>query len=152
MRFSSRSHYGLQAMVALAQAYGEGPQPLGRVAKAQGIPLGYLEQLMGELRRAGLVESQRGAHGGYVLAAPPRDIPVGKVLRALEGPISPAECASEVFAPPACPRESDCPSQRLWASLRDAIAGVLDATTLEDLYHYRPLTEARDAAILSEVR
>ena len=133
MKFSSRSHYGLRAMVALAQSYPQGPMPLAEIARSEGISLSYLEQLIAGLRRAGLVESTRGVHGGYRLTAAPGDVTVGQVVRALEGPIAPAECASETENAGLCHRETDCPSKAFWSHLRDNIARVLDETTLADL-------------------
>lgn len=133
MKFSTRGHYGLRAMVALAQAQGQGPLALAEIARAEGLSLGYLEQLMATLRRAGLVEATRGTHGGYRLAAEPDEVTVGDVLRALEGPVAPVECASEVLGPAVCEREGACPTRRLWERMRDSIVQVLDSTTLADL-------------------
>ena len=133
MKFSSKGHYGLLAMVALARSYSRGPLALTEIARSENISLSYLEQLIAILRKAGLVESTRGAHGGYQLTADPASVTVGQVLRTLEGPIAPAECASEVTNPGYCQRETDCPSKPLWEHVRDTIAQVLDATTLADL-------------------
>jgi len=133
LKFSSRSHYGLLAMVALARSYPRGPVPLAEIARSENISLSYLEQLIASLRKAGLVESTRGVHGGYELTADPATVTVGQVVRTLEGPIAPAECASEIENPGCCERESDCPSKILWEHVRDNIAQVLDATTLADL-------------------
>lgn len=133
MRFSSRSHYGLRAMVALARTYPRGPVPLGEIARSENISLGYLEQLIAALRKAGLVESTRGVHGGYQLSGDPASMTAGQVLRTLEGPIAPAECVSEASRPSRCQRDADCPSKAFWARVRDNIAQVLDSTTLADL-------------------
>ena len=133
LKFSSRSHYGLRAMVALARCYPRGPVPLAEIARSEDISLSYLEQLIASLRKAGLVESTRGVHGGYELTANPKTVTVGQVVRTLEGPIAPAECASEIENLGCCQRETDCPSKILWEHVRDNIAQVLDATTLADL-------------------
>jgi Rrf2 family protein len=133
LKFSSRSHYGLRAMIALARSYPKGPLPLAEIARAENISLNYLEQLMAPLRKAGLVESTRGVKGGYELTSDPAIVTVGQVVRTLEGPIAPAECASEIENPSCCQREMDCPSKTLWEHVRDNIAQVLDATTLADL-------------------
>ena len=135
MRVSSRGHYGLRAMVELAKAYGEGPVSLGQIAQAEKISLGYLEQLISKLRRAGLVESTRGAHGGYRLAVAPSLVMVGEVVRVLEGPIVPVECVSEQEDPSCCERTTDCPSREVWRRMRDSINEVLDSTSLADLCH-----------------
>jgi Rrf2 family protein len=133
MKFSSRGHYGLQAMVGLARAYGSGPAALTDIAAVDSLPLGYLEQIMIKPRRAGLVEATRGAHGGYRLAAAPSQMTVGEVMRVLEGPIAPMECASEDANPGCCDRETECTTKKVWVQLRDSIAEVLDSTTLADL-------------------
>lgn len=133
MKFSRKARYGLRAMIALAQSYPEGPRSLADIARAEDISFSYLEQLIAILRREGLVEGKRGAHGGYQLTVDPASITVGRVLRALDGPIAPAECASEVAIPGYCWRETNCPSKPLWEHVRDTLAQVLDATTLADL-------------------
>src|SRR5205085_10129082 len=76
MRVSSKAHYGLRMMTELAKAYGQGPRSLTEVARIEHLPLAYLEQLVGALRRGGLVESTRGVHGGYQLSQPPEQITV----------------------------------------------------------------------------
>ena len=133
MKFSTKGHYGLRAMVNLARAHDEGSLTLTEIAKVEGLSLGYLEQIMATLRKAGLVESKRGAHGGYQLANEPASITVGNILRALEGPIAPTQCASEVVNQGCCERETACPSRLVWQRMRDSIAHVLDSTTLADL-------------------
>ncbi|HID86274.1 MAG TPA: Rrf2 family transcriptional regulator [Anaerolineae bacterium] len=132
MRISTRGAYGLRAMIELAQRYGQGPVPLAEVAQTEGISLSYLEQIIAPLRKAGLVESKRGAYGGYALARDPSTITVGQIVRALEGPITPYPCASEGedFT---CEREASCTARLLWQRMRDSIAAVLDSTTLEEL-------------------
>ena len=133
MKFSSRARYGLRAMIALAQGYQGGPISLAEIAKSEDISLSYLEQLVATLRRAGLVGGTRGAHGGYRLTADPASISAGQVVRALEGPIAPAECVSEGAGAGYCRRETVCPSKPLWEQVRNSIAQVLDTTTLADL-------------------
>ncbi|MBF8264629.1 MAG: Transcriptional regulator superfamily [Dehalococcoidia bacterium] len=133
MKLSSRSEYGLRAMVELAQSYGSGPLALADIARAQGLSEGYLEQIIAPLRRAGLVLATRGVKGGYTLAASPKSITAGQIMRALEGPLDLIECASEYGSESSCKRELACGSRRLWLKLRDSIVDVLDSTTLADL-------------------
>src|SRR5215213_3624193 len=90
--FSTKAEYGVRVMAHLAKRGGEEPIPLGSIADAESLPLAYLEHLVQRLRRAGLVESRRGAHGGYTLARPADDISMAEVVRALEGEIAPIEC------------------------------------------------------------
>ncbi|MDO8491549.1 MAG: Rrf2 family transcriptional regulator [Dehalococcoidia bacterium] len=145
MKFSTRSHYGLRAMISLARSYDGGSVALSDVARAEGISLGYLEQLAASLRKAGLVSSQRGSHGGYRLVSAPAKVTVGEVLRALEGPLSLVECLSETGRSGSCQHETGCPSRVLWERMRDSLAQVLDSTTLADLCH-QPESQAAIAA------
>ncbi|MHB1005923.1 MAG: RrF2 family transcriptional regulator [Chloroflexota bacterium] len=133
MKLSARGHYGLRAMAQLAIAYGQGPQPLGDIARAEGISAPYLEQILGALRRAGLVAGSRGVHGGYELARGPEAISAGDIVRALEGPLILAACVHDGEVTGSCDRESVCTSKTMWVRLRDSIAGVLDSTSLADL-------------------
>jgi Rrf2 family cysteine metabolism transcriptional repressor len=128
VKVSTKGRYGLTIMMDLARRYGEGPTSLKSVAERHQLSEHYLEQLISPLRNAGLVRSVRGAYGGYILARPPEEITAGDVIRVLEGPISPVEFSEE-----------DDPARRdLWKRIRDAIADVLDNTTLADLIHYTP--------------
>ncbi len=136
MKVSTRVHYGLRAMTELAQAFAPGGLvSIAEIARNEDLPLAYLEQLVGELRRAGLVEGTRGVHGGYRLARPPAAITVGDVYRVLEGEVAPVECTTEAYLPGACSRELQCLSRSIWERVQLAILGVLDATTLADLIH-----------------
>ena len=94
MKLSTRGKYGLYAMAYLAQKADEGPQPLRAIAQLN-LPEQYLEQLLGSLRKAGLVTTVRGAQGGYQLALPPEQITVGHIIDAMEGPLSLSECATD---------------------------------------------------------
>ncbi len=132
MRFSTKEQYGLRAMADLAAHYGEGPISLGEVAHSQGIALATLEQIVAPLRRAGLLESTRGASGGYALARPPAEITVADVLRALEGTLVPIPCL-EAGAVARCERASQCTTRPVWALVRDRLVETLDHTTLADV-------------------
>jgi len=133
MKISTRGEYGMRAMVALARQYGNGPVALTAVAQEASVPAAYLEQLMGVLRRAGLVSSTRGAHGGYALARGPEAITTGEVYRVLEGPVAPMECVSEVEPDDLCPLIDGCATRVVWLKVRDNIVEALDSTTLADL-------------------
>ena len=138
MKVSSRGEYGMRAMVALARHYGEGPLSLAAVAKESSVPAAYLEQLIGPLRRAGLVESKRGAQGGYQLARPPIAVGVGEVYRVMEGPVAPMDCVSEDPADQTCPLIDGCETRPVWLKVRDSIVEALDSTTLADLIKDKP--------------
>ncbi|SFR03006.1 RrF2 family transcriptional regulator [Desulfoscipio geothermicus] len=132
MRLSTRGHYGLKAMFDLAQHYGSEPIPLKTVAERQNISDNYLEQLIAILRKAGLVKSVRGAQGGYILARDPSSITVGDIIRAMEGPIAPVDCVSEV-EPAECDNADFCITRTVWARVRDRLAEVMDSISLADM-------------------
>jgi len=141
MMFSTKAEYGVRVMIELARRGGEGngdPVPLAEIAEHDELPLAYLEHLVARLRRAGLVTSRRGAHGGYLLARPPQEITMAEVVEALEGSIAPIECISEgADGRVVCSRESDpdhvCPTKLLWTRVRAQIVSTLTQTTLYEL-------------------
>ena len=129
MKLSTKGKYGLYAMFYLAQHEGSGPQPLKAVAEI-GVPEDYLEQLLGNLRRAGLVTTVRGAQGGYQLAKAPQDITVGDIIDATEGPLSISECISDEGC---CHRSGECRTRRVWEYLSNSINGLLQSISLRDM-------------------
>lgn len=129
MKLSTKGKYGLYAMFYLAQHEGSGPQPLKAVAEI-GVPEDYLEQLLGNLRRAGLVTTVRGAQGGYQLAKPPEDITVGDIIDATEGPLTISECISDEGC---CHRSGECRTRRVWEYLSNSINGLLQSISLRDM-------------------
>ncbi len=137
--FSTKAEYGIRVMAHLAARGGDArPVSLGSVAEAEGLPLAYLEHLAQRLRRADLVSSRRGAHGGYTLARPPEQITMAEVVRALEGEIAPIECISEgADGELVCAREADldhvCPTKLLWTRVQGSIVRTLTELTLSDL-------------------
>jgi len=134
MKVSTRVHYGLRAMTELARSYrDERLLSIAEIARSEDLPLAYLEQLVGELRRGGLVEGTRGVRGGYRLARAPEAITVGEVYRILEGEVAPVDCTAEDYLPGSCAREPVCLSRGIWSRVQAAILGVLDSTTLDDL-------------------
>src|ERR1700734_2635311 len=88
MRISAKADYAVRAVAELAAADGEKPVKAERIATAQGIPLNFLENILGELRHAGIVRSQRGAEGGFRLAKPPAQVTIADIIRAVEGPLA----------------------------------------------------------------
>jgi Rrf2 family cysteine metabolism transcriptional repressor len=142
MKVSTRGEYGVRAMVALAKNYGQGPMSITAMAKASSVPMPYLEQLIGPLRRAGLVESKRGAHGGYRLTREPHLVLVGEVFRVMEGPVAPMDCVSEDISEQTCPLIDGCETRPVWLRMREAIVSTLDSTTLADLIANSPRREA----------
>lgn len=142
MRLSTKGHYGLKAMFDLALHYGQGPIPLKLIAKRQELSDNYLEQLIAVLRRAGLVESVRGAQGGYTLARRPEEITVGDIIRVMEGPIAPLECVKE-GEPIDCERLDYCTSRNVWVKVRDSITGVIDSISLADMCQQAKSNESK---------
>jgi Rrf2 family transcriptional regulator, cysteine metabolism repressor len=148
MMFSTKAEYGIRVMAHLAsQADGAGeeapPISLGSIADAEGLPLAYLEHLVQRLRKAELVESRRGAHGGYTLARPAADIPMAEVVAALEGDIAPIECiTADADGALICAREgaAPCPTKLLWTRVQGSIVRTLNEMTLDDLV--QPLRKA----------
>ncbi len=133
MKVSTRGEYGVRAMVTLAKRYGAGPISIATIAQDSAIPYSYLEQLIAPLKRAGLVESRRGAAGGYQLTKPPADMRIGEIYRAMEGPIAPMDCVSEDISMQTCPLIPNCETRPVWEQVRDSIAATLDSMTLADL-------------------
>lgn len=133
MKVSTRGEYGVRAMVALAKHYGDGPVSINVVAKESFVPYAYLEQLIVPLRKAGLVQSKRGAQGGYQLTRSPELVRVGEVYRVMEGPVAPMDCVSEDPADQTCPLIDGCETRPVWLRVRDSIVDTLDSMTLADL-------------------
>jgi Rrf2 family protein len=129
MRVTAKADYAVRAAVELASA-GDGPVKGEAISRAQEIPLRFLENILGELRHAGLVRSQRGAEGGYWLARPAADITVADVIRAVEGPL-----ASVRSEPPEDLEYAGTavPLHDVWLALRVNIRAVLETVTLADL-------------------
>lgn len=117
-------------MIELALHEGEGPLLLREVAEAQALSPKYLEQITIPLRRAGLLEAERGPRGGYRLARPAAEISAREILETIEGPIDLLEC---VRKPTTCGRASSCGGRILWEKLSRAMAAILSETTLADL-------------------
>jgi Rrf2 family protein len=130
MKLSSRSRYGLRAILDLALEYGKGPLQIRVIASREDISNKYLEQLMTILKTSGLVRSLRGPKGGYMLSRPPHEIKLDEVFTVLEGPLVMVECLQH---PEFCPRCVECITRQVWSDVQDAILGVLEAITLQDL-------------------
>jgi len=132
---SKRTQYGLKALVALGQRYGEGPVLIATLASEEHIPLKFLEGILLDLKGRGVLDSKKGKGGGYQLSRPPSTITMGSIIRLLEGPLAPLPCASETAfkACEECQDVEHCGIRIVMRQVRDAIADVLDKTTLADL-------------------
>ena len=136
MMFSTKAEYGVRVMAHLAKRDDDQPVSLGSIADAEGLPLAYLEHLVQRLRRAELVESRRGAHGGYTLARAANEISMAEVVAALEGDIAPIECiTADADGGLTCAREGSepCPTKLLWTRVQGSIVRTLTDMTLDDL-------------------
>lgn len=142
MKVSTRGEYGVRAMVALAHNYGDGPMSITEIARQSSVPPAYLEQLIAPLRRASLVQSKRGARGGYMLTRDPASIRIGDIYRVMEGPVAPMDCVSEDSADQTCPLIEGCETRPIWLKVRDSIVDALDSTTLADLAKTPPAQHA----------
>ena len=118
-------------MVDIALEYGKGRISVNQLAERQGVSVPYLEQLIASLKKAGLVESVRGAAGGYTLARAPEEISVGEVLRALEGTPAILECVGVDGTE--CENVCSCSARPLWLKLQQKIDDVLNTTTIKDM-------------------
>jgi Rrf2 family protein len=134
MRLSTKSTYGLRAMLNIALNGRTGAMSVADISRREGISTAYLEQLLNRLRRASLIKSVRGPKGGYVLLRGAADITVGDIVKALEGGIYPAHCVSadpSVYA--VCRKSKGCVPKIVWHKLYKAINDCLESMTLKDL-------------------
>ena len=130
MKLSTRTRYGMRALVDLALHNGPQPVQLKEIADRQQISLSYLEHLVIPLISAGFVRSTRGAKGGVNLAKDPQDIHLDAVLEVLEGPLAPVECLKNTED---CSRSGKCATQDVWDDLKIAMENVLKSYNLQDL-------------------
>jgi Rrf2 family cysteine metabolism transcriptional repressor len=151
MNFSAKAEYGVRLMIELGRHQGEEPMSLKAISEAETMPLAYLEHVVAQLKGAGLVESSRGAHGGYRLARPASAIDMAEVVQALEGPIAPMEC----FHPDRegrvlCSHESDgdraCATKFLWTRVHGGVTKALAGTTLAELVEFAEASDERPLA------
>ena len=134
MRLSKRGEYGLRALQDLAAHYGEGPVRNKDLAGRNNVPPRFLEQILLTLKHGQMVRSQKGPRGGYYLARPPQQITLAAVVRLLDGPLAPISCVSETaYEPCGCPDMEACGLRRVMQEVRDAVAGIMEDTTLADL-------------------
>lgn len=130
MKISTKGRYALRLMLDLAMSAPGEPIPLRNVAQRQDISDKYLEQIVTPLSRAGLVRSIRGAGGGYMLTRAPAEYTVGEILRPLEGSLAPVSC---VDGSDCCARSGCCVTMEVWRDIQEAVSGVVDHITLQDL-------------------
>lgn len=132
MKISTKGRYGLRALIDLAQYSEIEPVSISSISTRQGISERYLEQLMSLLKKAGLVQSIRGAGGGYVLAREVDEISVGDILRALEGSLEPVECAA-FHEDEGCEAAGGCVTKYVWKKINESINRTVDEINLKQL-------------------
>jgi Rrf2 family protein len=138
MRLSKRGEYGLRAMICLADKSGtDMSYPLMQIrdiSNRENIPAKFLEQILLALKNAGLLQSKMGFGGGYYLARPATEINLGQIIRVLDGPLAPVRCVSQMaYKPCDCPDEQTCGLRMVMGDVRNAIANILDNTSLADV-------------------
>ncbi|EKY27857.1 Rrf2 family transcriptional regulator [Clostridium celatum] len=145
MKLSTKGRYGVKAMVELAIHYGDSPLSIKTISQRQGISEYYLEQLFSPLRKAKLINSIRGAQGGYVLGREPKDIKVSDIMYVLEGPIEIADCIEGV----ACDNVDCCATRLLWTKIKNSIDEVMEGVTLQDIVDdYNRIKERNESLTL----
>ena len=145
MKLSTKGRYGVKAMVELAIHYGDSPLSIKTISQRQGISEYYLEQLFSPLRKAKLINSIRGAQGGYILGREPKDIKVSDIMYVLEGPIEIADCIEGV----ACDNIDCCATRLWWTKIKSSIDEVMEGITLQDIVDdYNKIKEKNEALTL----
>ncbi len=132
MRVSKKTDYALRALLTLTAHYGRHPIAIRELARRNGMPKRFLEQIMVEMKLQGWVGSVRGKEGGYVLTQPPDKITAGQVVRYFDGILAPIACVSANRHVP-CDQEGVCQFRRLFLDVRNRIAQLMDNTTLADI-------------------
>ncbi len=134
MKLSLRGEYALRALVVLGLHYDQSVMPIQVISEKQNIPKRFLEQILNDLKSAGVVESKRGISGGYRLRRAPDQITLAEVIRHLEGPLAPVGCVSEKFYKACtCPDEAKCGIRSVMKDVREAIVKVLETVTVAQL-------------------
>ncbi len=131
MLITQKTLYALRAIFELAKHKGETPLKASEIAKAQVIPLRFLEVILGQIKRNGLIESKRGYYGGYKLIRPPDKITVGEIFRLMQKTVNPGQCIA--CESKTCPFQDSCVFLPLWKKVQTSIFDIYDNTTIQDL-------------------
>jgi Rrf2 family cysteine metabolism transcriptional repressor len=132
MKISKKGEYALKAMIYLSLNYKKGPVQIKELAKKEKIPKKFLEQILLELKKAGLLDSVRGIGGGYRLIKPPDKVSLARVIRIVDGPLAPLSCVSKM-AYIRCPDEKRCGLYSVMLDVRNAIAKILEGISFADV-------------------
>lgn len=143
MKLSTKGRYGVKAALHLALNYNNEHISIKFIAEKINVSEYYLEQLFSQLRRAGIVRSIRGAHGGYTLSRPPNEVTVHDIIEVLEGSIEISDCIEDTT----CNNSDSCVTRLLWIRFKESIDGVLKSTTLQDMVDdYNKIKKIKDGA------
>ena len=135
MKISKRGEYTLRALINIAIAHEVGCElvQINELAEQERLPVRFLQQILMQLKAAGLIEAKRGRLGGFYLAKPPELITIGAVVRLIDGPLAPISCVSQTaYGRCSCPDEEHCGLRMLMLDVRNSIANILDRYTLAD--------------------
>jgi len=132
---SKKGKYALRALYHLAREHGRGPVLIATLSREESIPHKFLELILLNLKNSGLVDSKKGRNGGYYLSRTPEQITIGSVIRLIDGPLAPLPCASETAYRKCeeCIDAQNCGTRIVMRRVRDAMAEILDHTTLADV-------------------
>jgi len=134
MKLSLRGEYALRALLVLGLNYGQSVVRIQAISEQQNIPKRFLEQILNDLKSAGIVQSRRGVSGGYRLAKRPEEITLAAVVRHIEGALAPVSCVSERFYEKcSCPDESRCAIRSVMKEVREAIVRIAERVTIAEL-------------------
>jgi Rrf2 family protein len=134
MKLSLRGEYALRALLVLGLKYGQDVVRIQAISEHQNVPKRFLEQILNDLKSAGVVQSRRGVAGGYRLAKPPQEITLAVVVRHIEGALAPVSCVSERFYEKcSCPDESRCAIRSVMKEIREAVVKIAERVTIADL-------------------
>jgi Rrf2 family protein len=150
MRFSAKAEYGVKAILELATQPRQGPVQVRNIAKNQGLPVRFLEQVMNSLKKAGLVESIRGSQGGYLLNRSPKEITLGDVLKAIDGQMTEKRCISDRKRP-RCEDAGNCVVQDIWVEVKQSFIDILNSITLQDLCDRKRQKERQQKVLMFHI-
>lgn len=130
---SQKCQYAIRAVFELAKRHGQGPVKISDIAEEQAIPLRFLQVILNQLRRGGIIESRRGAEGGYFLSRLPNRVTVGEIVLFIEGPLTPIACQTSSNPADGCSLHGNCVFLGMWERTAKAISDVYDCTSFQDL-------------------
>lgn len=147
---SKKTKYALQALQYLALKDKQGPVLISELAEKERIPKKFLEAILLELNKKGILQSKKGKHGGYSLGKPADQITLGQVMRVLEGPLAPLPCVSQTAYQKCeeCVDEETCGIRMIMREVRDATAAILDGATLKDVLDRSETAKQKNAAVV----